>query len=689
MFSLCLLLVVLGSFGSRPAHAGGKEPAVERQDIAVTLVPESHSLTGASTIRFAAGTRYVALRLCSSASIDSVAVSGKEVPYSFAGGLLTLQIPSTGGADGTAVTVSYRASFNDTVLRNPGASEDPSYGVGAAITGAGTFLGDAAYWYPVPSRTPAQRSLRVSAPAGIEGVSFGRRVSRETVGSVTRSHWVEARPVGVLSLCAGPFVIQEKKSDGIEILSYLYPDNAALAPRYLDAAAKYLKFYSDLFGPYPFEKFAIVENFFPTGYGFPSFTLLGGSVIRLPFIIDTSFPHEIAHSWWGNGIAVDLREGNWCEGLVTYLADYYLKELRSTGEAREYRRQLLVDFASLVSPQSDFPLRDFTSRSDPASRAIGYGKGAMVFHMVRTLVGDAPFFAALREVSRQHMYGEASWGDFVRAFSRSSGRDLGPFMGQWLTRPGGPRLRLAEVETRPAAGGWVVSGTVVQEAPGFKLDLPLRLKTAGTEVTRTVPVSSGRSRFELASAAAPRRLLLDPDAEVFRILSPGEIPATVNSVKGSRQLTGVVTENCQARGDTFRDLLASLSQGGAPVITEPQLSPGYSASHDLVFCGIPRDRTLLPALPEGIAVSSSGFSAEGASYPAPDALLFTVLKVPGSADRVAALFQPLSEAAALTYAPKITHYGKYGHLVFAGGGIRSKGTVPAGEGAAVVSLPQR
>jgi len=91
----------------------------------------------------------------------------------------------------------------------------------------------------------------------------------------------------------------------VDIYTYFYPDNAGLSARYLEAAARYIGFYAELFGPYPFEKFAVVENFFPTGYGFPSYTLLGSAIIRLPFIIDTSLPHEIAHCWWGNGVLVD------------------------------------------------------------------------------------------------------------------------------------------------------------------------------------------------------------------------------------------------------------------------------------------------------------------------------------------------------------------------------------------------
>ena len=42
-----------------------------------------------------------------------------------------------------------------------------------------------------------------------------------------------------------------------------------------------------------------------------SLTLLGPRVIRLPFIFKSSYPHEILHNWWGNGVYVDYASGNW------------------------------------------------------------------------------------------------------------------------------------------------------------------------------------------------------------------------------------------------------------------------------------------------------------------------------------------------------------------------------------------
>ena len=667
-----------------------QELVVLRQEIEVTLKSSDHLLIGESTITFAAVTRRVSLKLSPAATIESVTVAGLKLPFSFSHGNLSLDRPTTAGQGAVAVTVRYRAIFNDPLPQRSGSSEDPTYGVKGAITSQGTFLGEAAGWYPVPESIPLKRSVRVSAPAGTEAITAGRRVQRSTRDAVSSSSWEEVRPVGGLSLCAGPYRIEERREGGVDLYTYFYPDNAALASRYLDAATRYLRFYSDLFGPYPFEKFAVVENFFPTGYGFPSFTLLGSSIIRLPFIIDTSFPHEIAHSWWGNAIEVDQSEGNWAEGLVTYLADYFLKERRSAAEGREYRIRLLSDFATLVASDSDFPLSGFISRVDPVSRAIGYGKGAMVFHVIRTEIGDRAFFGALREICKERLYRSASWGDFTRAFSRSSGRDLSVFMKQWLTRPGGPRVVLANVTRRREGEGdgqrWTVSGEIVQTPPFYDMRVPLRVESDGQSFMKILSVTQALTRFNFSSTTEPKHLFLDPDAEGFRLLARSEIPVTVNSIKGSKRLLAVITDDCRARDVTFRRLLESLGKGAAEVIREDALDAERVRTNDLMYCGTPKQRSLLPPLPSGITLRAGGFSVKEDAVQTPDGLLFLVLPSPAPTGRISALFLPLSEAAAEQYSSKITHYGTFGSLVFSGGAIRHKGTIPTSSGGSRVDF---
>ena len=172
----------------------------------------------------------------------------------------------------------------------------------------------------------------------------------------------------------------------METLVYLHDRDDALAAKYLAATAQYLEMYRELIGPYPYRKFALVENFWETGYGMPTFTLLGHDIIRFPFIITSSYPHEILHNWWGNSVFVDYESGNWCEGLTAYLADHLIAEQRGAGD--EYRRSTLQKYRDYVREGRDFPLTAFRSRESASTEAVGYGKALMAFHMLRMEIGD-------------------------------------------------------------------------------------------------------------------------------------------------------------------------------------------------------------------------------------------------------------------------------------------------------------
>src|SRR5688500_19255178 len=130
--------------------------------------------------------------------------------------------------------------------------------------------------------------------------------------------------------------------------------------------------YGEMIGPYPYGTLALVENFWETGYGTPSFTLLGPQVVRFPFILHPSWPHELLHNWWGNGVFVV--GGNWCEGLTAYLADHMVNEQNGKGD--EYRRTTLQKYEDFVAadPARDFPLAQLGNRFSAASEAVGYGK---------------------------------------------------------------------------------------------------------------------------------------------------------------------------------------------------------------------------------------------------------------------------------------------------------------------------
>ena len=274
----------------------------------------------------------------------------------------------------------------------------------------------------------------------------------------------------------------------------------------------------------------------------PSFTLLGSQVIRLPFIIHTSYPHEILHNWWGNGVYVDYTGGNWSEGLTAYLADHLLQEQKGNGA--EFRRSTLQKYADFVSAGRDFPLTQFTSRHSAQTEAVGYGKAMMLFHMLRRKLGDETFMRALQNFYRDYKFKRASFADLEREFSRLSGtgpeNDLMPFFAQWVQRSGAPQLRLVSAKAHQDKTGYELSIKVEQTQPGpaYDLDLPLAVTLAGRNeaYATVVGMKDKQAEWKIPLAAQPLRVDVDPEFDLFRRLDRGEIPPALSQVFGAEKL---------------------------------------------------------------------------------------------------------------------------------------------------------
>jgi hypothetical protein len=432
--------------------------------------------------------------------------------------------------------------------------------------------------------------------------------------------------------------------------------------------------YQDLFGPYPFDKFAVVENFFPTGFGFPSYTLIGGRVLRLPFIIHTSLGHEIAHCWWGNGVRVDYASGNWSEALTTYVADYLYKEMKSADDGRAYRRQILRNYATLVKPGQDFALHQFQSRYNPTTKTIGYDKGAMVFHMLRKKMGDDAFWGALRDIYRDRLFKETSWHDMQKVFEARANRSLGDFFKQWVFRKGAPRFYLDDVQSRQTGNSWTVAGRVVQDDPTFSFELNLVLQNRDKAISQTIRVLEKETRFKLVSDSMPLKLVADPDTDIFRQLSADEIPPAINSLKSTDALLVLLADNLEPDiKNATRMLLRSLGIKKYTFVQESAFDQKEFSENDILLVGYPQQKELLSTLPQQVVINPKSFILNRKSYDHATDIFFGVFAHPQRKDRVTALFLPLSSSYAEEVARKVTHYGKYSYLAFQKGSNRDKG----------------
>mgnify|MGYP001816734284 FL=1 len=134
------------------------------------------------------------------------------------------------------------------------------------ISPEGVFLSGSSYWYPRIADQLLSFSLGVALPDGWASVSQGRETEP--------NHWIESLPQDDIYLIAAPFHVYQKQTPVARAQIFLLQEDSALAERYLEATEMYLDLFQSLLGDYPYAKFALVENFWETGYGMPSFTLL-------------------------------------------------------------------------------------------------------------------------------------------------------------------------------------------------------------------------------------------------------------------------------------------------------------------------------------------------------------------------------------------------------------------------------
>ena len=411
-------------------------------DITVSLDTENHALSATDTITLppAFPREFVfALHegLNPSSPDPAVRIEKKSdqrggVPLE----LFKVTLPESAGT----VTIRYSGSI-DHPMRADGKNQARGFEqTPGSISPEGVYLDGGSGWYPLLETEFITFALTVSLPPGWDAVSQGRRMLHEKTGAEMKADWDSPEPQNEIYLIAAPFAHYEKKSGKVSAEVFLRRPEDDLAGKYLDATIRYIEMYDKLIGPYPYAKFALVENFWETGFGMPSFTLLGPTVLRLPFIINTSYPHEILHNWWGNSVYPVYEKGNWSEGLTAYLADHLMKEQQGGGA--EYRLNTLQKYADYVLAGRDFPLTQFTSRHSSATEAVGYGKALMFFHMLRLELGDKTFIAGIRNFYENYKFHFATFAEVRKSFETVSGRDLGNEFDQWVLRTGAPEIKL-------------------------------------------------------------------------------------------------------------------------------------------------------------------------------------------------------------------------------------------------------
>lgn len=524
------------------------------------------------------------------------------------------------------------------VFKNPSSSNIIDKG-GAFLTGV---------WYPHPD-TICIYNLTAKFPQGFEAVSEAENIKEAQEKGYVTFNFDFPHPLEELHLIASDrFTVTEERYKNTYVYTYLFKEDNYLSKNYIGYAKKYIGMYENLISEFPYRRFAVVENPLPTGYSMPTFTLLGQSVIRLPFIVETSLGHEILHQWFGNYVYISFDKGNWAEGLTTYLADHLYEELKGNGW--QYRKNILIGYQSYVKPGRDFPLTEFRERSDNPSQSIGYGKCAMVFHMLKNTVGEQNFYKSLKDLINKDKFKRANWDDIKKAFEKNYHGNLDWFFNQWLNRKGLPDIEIRNTSLKVDEGKLQIAFDILQKKGKYKLDIPISINyTNNSKAQRVISISNEKENISFYLEDEPLKLVVDENYDVPRKLSKSEFPPVISRLIGEERIIFVLPEN---KKDKYESFIKSFEGKKITVKTPEEIKYQDIKSNSLII--FDKENPLTNRFYGKVDMHDGDFS-------------IIVKENPWNEEKVVAIVQGESkEGVDLAYG-KIFHYGKYSNLAFKNG----------------------
>lgn len=570
-------------------------------------------------------------------TILSVEVSGQPIRHEAGDGYLRIEPAASG-----TLAIRYEGVFKPPTI--PQGTRDPH--IASVISAKGIFLNSA--WYP-QIESLARYRLTAVLPPGYTAISEAERIhTTEENGKLIFSFEFEHPVDGINLVASDRYQVISERFQGIDLAAYFFAEDQALAQKYLDYTKRYIELYEKLLLPFPFRRFAIVENFLPTGYSMPTYTVLGQEVVKLPFIVETSLGHEILHQWFGNQVYVDPKGGNWAEGLTTYLADHLYAQ--NKGEGWQYRKQILIDYASYVHNNNDFPLKKFTQRFSGGSRAIGYGKAALVFHMLRLMSTDEVFFKALQGFVKENQFQQASWKALETAFEKQAGQKLDWFFNQWVERTGLPELRASNLVIQKGHGMHSLSFDLSQQGQVYRLDVPVTVWfKSGGDTKQRIRIEEEKKFVRIELKEEPAKIVVDSDYDMARKLSEAETPPVIAAILGDDELIVVPPPG---NGSAYETILDGFRSRGAQIRSADSLTNADMKTASLLLLG--DGNPIIGKLLGGAQPTGHGFS-------------IAVKKNPLSPEKTVGVVMTASAAEAAAAFPKIVHYGKYSSLDFDNG----------------------
>jgi hypothetical protein len=535
ILSLAVLLVM---GGPTMAQAARNFPfRATNYDVEVVVHPENQTISALAKVDFVANEvgRTLLVELHPDLQISSIKdASGHQLQFGREGSsplLLSVSLVDT-ATPGKKVTISFEYS-------GPVSNEDDSPTRGlrfASVDKTSAYLLLPARWFPLTD-FPSNRytgTFKVVVPDSFAVTGTGKADAPVTMPSAGKGfpsqisyvfHNTTPGPVG--SFVAGALQLSPVQTEGYQISVYTPPAQASTAASYGNSLARIMSYFSDTFGAFetqPSLTIAQMPDGSLSGYSAPGLLLISAHQWTTK-ANDRLLSQLAAGQWWGNRVLPATPSDTWItDGLSRYSEALYAEQ--SDGVAGLHKA--LEDFAvGALMYEDTTPISQGAHLGLYSDQYVSIvaDKGAMVFHMLRSELGDDNFTALLRDFYKQHNGQTATVDDFEKLAATKippPGPNQEPvnllsFFSQWLNSTGVPEFAITYVVYRTPRGFQVI-GKIHQDLDTFRMPVDIRVETEGNPETEKILVTGTDSQFEVDTFGKPKPngVVIDPNNNLLK-----------------------------------------------------------------------------------------------------------------------------------------------------------------------------
>jgi len=345
------------------------------------------------------------------------------------------------------------------------------------------------------------------------------------------------KPEAAGTFVVAPLQLSPVRAEGATFSVYTPPAAHNTAQSYADAVAHVLDFFNGEFGPLPDPNMTVAQLPDGTVEGYSAPGLLLVSARQWSAQPNTRLLSDLAaQQWWGAQVMAASPSDVWLtEGLARYCEGLYVEQT----SGKEALNKALEDFAvGALMFDDSAPIAD-SGRLEPGSeeyQSVVVNKGAMVFHMLRAIIGDANFSALLKDFYSRFAGKTARIEDFEQMAEARQTQpppaefkmgnapaeaaekpNLRPFFTQWLRSTGVPEFGLEYVVYRTKKGFRIV-GKAKQNLDFFRMDVEVEVQTEGNPEFKNITIAGKESAFTVETFGRPRPngIIIDPHDYILK-----------------------------------------------------------------------------------------------------------------------------------------------------------------------------